>query len=70
MPAAPAPRTPRFTAVWSTAATHGRQRRGHVSESSDDPTAHSPPIPSAARNRNASNCHHVWAMNDRPVNTA
>ena len=43
--------TPRLTPVCSTAAIHGRQRRGQVSDSSDAPTAHSPPMPSAARKR-------------------
>src|SRR5689334_6074991 len=62
--------TPRFTPVCKTAAIHGRHLFGHVSESSDDPTAHSPPIPSAATKRKIINCHHVCAKNDRPVNTA
>ena len=34
------------------------------------PTAHSPPIPSAARKRKISSCHHAWATNERPVNNA
>ena len=59
---------PRLTPVWSTAAIQGRQRRGQVSESSEAPTAHSPPIPRAARNRKISRCHQVCAKNDRPVN--
>ena len=46
-------------AVWSTAAIHGRQRLGQVSASSDEPTAHSPPMPSAARKRKMRRCHHV-----------
>ena len=61
---------PRLTALCSTAASQGRQRPGQVSEISADPTAHSPPMPSAARNRKSINCHQVWAKNDRPVNEA
>ena len=57
---------PQLTAVCSTAAIHGRQRLGQVSESSAAPTAHSPPMPSAARNRKMSNCHQVCAKNDKP----
>ena len=33
--------------------------RGQVSESSDEPTAHSPPMPRAARNRKIRSCHQV-----------
>ena len=62
--------TPIFTAVCKVAATHGRHCLGHVSDSSDAPTAHSPPMPSAARNRKMNNCHQVWAKNDRPVKAA
>ena len=40
-----ASRMPTFTADWSTAASQGRHRRGQVSESSEAPMAHSPPIP-------------------------
>jgi hypothetical protein len=44
---------------------HGRDpgtpRFGHVSESSDEPTAHSPPIPRAARNRKIKSCHQACA---------
>ena len=32
---------------------------GHVSERSVEPTAHSPPMPRAARNRKIISCHHV-----------
>ncbi len=59
-----------FTPVCSTAAIHGRQRVGQVSDSSDAPTAHSPPMPSAARNRKIIKCHQAWAKNDRPVKVA
>ncbi len=59
--------TPMLTALCRTAAIHGRHRRGHVSESSAAPTAHSPPIPSAARKRQIRRCHQVWAKNDNPV---
>ena len=59
-----------FTPVCSTAAIHGRQRRGQVSESSDEPTAHSPPMPSAARKRKIISCHQACAKNDSPVKRA
>ena len=59
-----------FTPAWSTAEIHGRHRRGHVSEIRDEPTAHSPPIPSAATKRKIRSCHHAWATNDRPVKAA
>ena len=59
-----------LTPLWSTAAIQGRQRRGQVSESSEAPTAHSPPMPSAARNRTINNCHHVCAKKARPVKSA
>src|SRR5205085_1911114 len=49
---------------------HGRHFFGHVSASSEAPTAHSPPIPSAERNRQISNCHHVCAPDESPVNAA
>ena len=39
-------------------------------ESSDAPTAHSPPMPSAARKRKIIRCHHVCAKNESPVNAA
>ena len=52
--ASPAARMPTLTPVWSTAAIQGRHWRGQVSDSSDAPTAHSPPMPSAARNRKMS----------------
>ena len=60
---------PTLTAVCSTAASHGRQRLGQVSESSAAPTAHSPPMPSAARKRKINRCHQAWAKYDSPVNT-
>lgn len=47
---------PRFTAVCSTAASHFRQPLGHVLESSVEPTAHSPPMPSAAGKRKIRRC--------------
>ncbi len=50
-PATHAISTPTFTADWSVAAIHGRHDRGQVSANSDAPTAHSPPMPSAARKR-------------------
>jgi hypothetical protein len=50
---------PKFTAHCSTAAIQGRHFFGQVSESSEAPTAHSPPIPSAARNRKIISCHQV-----------
>ena len=59
-----------LTPVCSTAAIQGRQRLGHVSDSSDAPTAHSPPMPSAARNRKMSRCHHVCAKDENPVKNA
>ena len=62
--------TPRFTPVCSTAAIHGRHRFGQVSESSDEPTAHSPPMPSAETNRKMSSCHQVCAKKESPVNSA
>src|SRR5690348_8372447 len=49
--------TPMFTPVCKIAANHGRSRAGQVSDNNDDPTAHSPPIPSAATNRKIINCH-------------
>ena len=61
---------PTLTPVWSTAAIQGRQRRGQVSESNDAPTAHSPPMPSAARNRKISRCHQACAKKDSPVKAA
>ena len=65
--ASEATRMPTLTAVCSTAAIQGRQLRGQVSESSAAPTAHSPPMPSAARKRKISNCHQVCAKYDSPV---
>jgi hypothetical protein len=65
-----AKRIPKFTPACSTAAIHGRHLRGQVSDSRDDPTAHSPPMPSAEMNRKISSCHHVCAKNDIPVNAA
>ena len=61
---------PQFTAVCSVAAIHGRHDFGQVSESSEAPTAHSPPIPSAARKRKAIRCHHSVAKNESPVKQA
>jgi hypothetical protein len=61
---------PRLTPVWSIAAIHGRHAFGHVSESSEAPTAHSPPIPSAAMKRNSISCHHVCAKAHSPVQIA
>ena len=61
---------PKFTAHCSTAAIQGRHFFGHVSESSEAPIAHSPPIPSAARKRKIINCHQFSAKNDRPVKSA
>ena len=61
---------PMLTPLWSPAAIQGRQRLGQVSASNEAPTAHSPPMPSAARNRTTSSCHHVWAKKARPVNEA
>ena len=52
--------TPQLTPLCSTAAIHGRQLRGQVSDRSEAPTAHSPPMPSAARKRKISRCHHSW----------
>ena len=46
-----ASKMPMLTPLWSTAAIQGRQRRGQVSDSNEAPTAHSPPMPTAARNR-------------------
>ena len=59
-----------LTPLWSTAAIQGRQRRGHVSDSNEAPTAHSPPMPRAARNRTMSSCHHVCTKKARPVKSA
>jgi hypothetical protein len=59
-----------FTPACSTAAIQGRHLRGHVSLSSDEPTAHSPPMPSAATKRKISSCHQAWATKLRPVNIA
>src|ERR1043165_8010955 len=59
-----------LTPVCGTAAIQARQRLGQVSERSDEPTAHSPPMPRAARNRKISRCHHVVAAAERPVKTA
>ena len=59
-----------FTPACSTAEIHGRHFRGHVSESSDEPTAHSPPMPRAATKRKIRSCHQAWATNDRPVKAA
>ena len=56
-----ASKMPMLTPLWSTAAIQGRQRRGQVSDSNEAPTAHSPPMPTAARNRTTSSCHHVCA---------
>jgi hypothetical protein len=61
---------PMFTADWSAAASHGRHRRGQVSDNSEAPMAHSPPIPSAARNRKMSRCHQVRATEESPVKRA
>ena len=63
-------RIPRLTPLWSVAAIQGRHRPGHVSDRSEAPTAHSPPIPRAARNRKISRCHQVWAIEESPVNRA
>src|ERR1043165_5547796 len=68
--AAQAISTPMFTPVWSTAAIQGPHFRGHVSERSAEPTAHSPPIPRAEINRKISSCHQVCAKKDRPVKAA
>ena len=65
-----APRMPRLTPVCSIAAIQGRHAFGHVSDSSDAPTAHSPPMPSAAMNRKSSSCHHVCAKAHSPVKSA
>ena len=65
-----AARMPRLTPVWSTAASHGRHAFGQVSVSSDAPTAHSPPMPSAATNRNSISCHQVWESAQSPVHSA
>ena len=59
-----------FTPVWSTAAIHGRQAFGHVSASSDAPTAHSPPMPSAATKRKIMSCHQVCDSEHKPVQIA
>ncbi len=61
---------PRLTPLWSTAAIHGRQALGQVSVRREAPTAHSPPMPSAATKRKSISCHHVWANAHRPVHTA
>ena len=63
-------RMPTLTPLCSVAAIHGRQRFGQVSANSAAPTAHSPPIPNAARNRQMSNCHQFCTKNDSPVNMA
>ena len=59
-----------MTPVCRIAAIQGRQCLGHVSDSSDAPTAHSPPMPSAATNRKMSRCHHVCANAENPVKNA
>jgi hypothetical protein len=61
---------PMLTPVCRTAAIQGRQFFGQVSDSSEAPTAHSPPIPRAARNRKINRCHQVCAKYDNPVNMA
>ena len=68
--AAIAARMPKLTAHCSTAAIQGRHFFGQVSESSDAPTAHSPPMPRAARKRKIISCHHVCAKKDNPVKSA
>src|SRR5438105_2267341 len=65
-----AKRMPIFTPLCKTAAIHARHDFGQVSARSDAPTAHSPPIPSAERNRNKKSCHHVCAKKDNPVKSA
>ena len=65
-----ASRIPRLTPVCSIAAIHGRHAFGQVSESSDAPTAHSPPIPSAAMKRNSISCHQFCAKAHSPVQIA
>ena len=67
--ASTASRTPTLTPVCRTAAIQGRQRRGQVSDSSEAPTAHSPPMPSADRKRKISRCHQLVARHDSPVNS-
>ena len=62
--------TPMFTPLCSTAASQGRHVLGQVSEMSDAPTAHSPPMPSAARKRKISRCHHSVEKYDSPVKQA
>src|SRR5882724_12994310 len=65
-----ASKTPIFTPVCRTAAIHGPHRRGQVSASKEEPTAHSPPIPKAARKRKIIKCHQVCAKDESPVNKA
>ena len=62
--------TPKFTPLCSTAAIQGRHFAGQVSESMDAPTAHSPPMPNAARKRKIIKCHQVVAKQESPVNNA
>src|SRR4051794_15125354 len=62
--------TPMFTPLWRIAAIQARHDLGQVSESKEAPTAHSPPMPRAERNRKTRSCHQVCAKNDRPVNSA
>ena len=45
-----------------------RERLGQTSMTSATPSDHSPPIPSAATNRNTPNCQAVAAMPHNPVN--
>ena len=51
MPVTAASVTPRTLDAWKIAEAYGRARSGKVSATSAAATAHSPPVPSATRNR-------------------
>ena len=59
-----------FTAVCSVAAIQGRHFFGQVSESSEAPTAHSPPMPRAERKRQTSRCVQSVHSAESPVKPA
>ena len=59
---------PRFAAAPINPAISGRFLAGQHSITSATPSDHSPPIPSAAMNRNAARCHGTCAKYPSPVN--
>ena len=58
---------PTFAAAPMTAASIGRLFSGQISMTSATPSAHSPPIPSAATKRDPARCHGSAAKYPSPV---